>query len=1246
MRFFIRVICVVLASAAIAVMCSGCEDLGENRSVARMPPTYFRDIPGITEDEIRAIETFQGENKGFTYGVTPGTEAFYDENGEINGFAALFCDWASGIFGITFSPALYTMEELALGLEGGEVDFASGMLTDSYKRADSYVSATVAEREVKAIRLSGAADFQDIADVRPVRLAFASGGVGMGDGSVGDGDIGDGGMSDGVTGSGSMSDSGVGGGSAVSDGDVVPVFGFECDVVYTGGLEFAYDALKSGAADVFFCDSNDMAVFDAHDDVVFGDYLPLVLLPVEFAAVNPDYGPIISAMKKALQSGGFGYLSELHSAGFREYQKHSIIGRFDDRERAYLQEHHEVPIVAQYYNYPISFYNDIDKSWQGIVFDLLEEVASLTGLGFTVANDQTAEFPELLGKLEGGEASMITRMVRSRVRESQFLFTETSVMSDNYVLISKSDFRDIRIGEIPYVRVGLVRETAQAALFLSWFYNDDRTSAHDYADGLGGTVEYSGIDDAFEGLDRGEVDMIMSSNSQLLFKVNFQELTGYKANVTFDVALEANMAFNMDETELHSIIEKVLDRIDTAGISERWIKKTYDYQARLAKATLPWLVGASVLLSFVLILLFVLFRRRRHEGEKLKSMVQTRTADLEAANRTKSEFLANISHEMRTPLTAIIGLSGLTMEMDNLGEGVAANQEKIYSAGSTLLNIINDILDISKIEAGKLELNPNDYDTPSLINDVITQNILRIGSKPIDLTLDISADIPAALYGDDLRIKQVLNNLLSNAIKYTNEGTVELGMRAECLEDCESVWVTAWVRDTGIGVRPEDIDKLFSDYAQMDTKANRKIEGTGLGLAITKMMIELMEGTISVESEHGKGSVFTVRFKQRSVTKKSIGEDVAKSLRGLKYSDSKRKQGMQVNRVKMPYAKVLVVDDNITNLEVAKGLLKPYGMHVDCLTSGLDAIAAIRQGKVRYNAIFMDHMMPRMDGLEATRRIRGIGSAYSFGIPIIAFTANAIKGNEEMFLKNGFQDFLSKPIDTQRLDEALQRWVRNKEMETDPSFQDIATQESNKRAQVPDIATQEPYKSAHVPDITAQEPDKSAQVPDIATQELDKGVQEPNVTVQEPDEVAQELDERVLDGLRGIPGLDVQQALDRFLGDVETYISILRAYAQSIPAVLERMTGITTDGLHGYAIDVHGLKSASAGIGAEGISARAMDLETKSKASNLDSVLEMNDAFLHDVRILVDGICKWLAQYDAGTGKPVAHAPYTDSVLS
>ncbi|MDR2376705.1 MAG: response regulator [Treponema sp.] len=406
-------------------------------------------------------------------------------------------------------------------------------------------------------------------------------------------------------------------------------------------------------------------------------------------------------------------------------------------------------------------------------------------------------------------------------------------------------------------------------------------------------------------------------------------------------------------------------------------------------------------------------------AERTKALAEQVTI-AESASRAKSEFMATMSHEIRTPLNAIIGLSDIELQK-NLEADTFQAIKKIRGSGSILLGIVNDILDISKIEAGSFEIIPVEYHTAVLLSEAVRLNVIRIGNKPITFELEVDKGLPRKFIGDELRIKQILNNLLSNAIKYTREGKVRL----EVYREEENVLVLR-VSDTGIGIRQKDLDRLFTEYSQLDTRANRKIEGTGLGLAITRMLLELMDGTIAVESEYGKGSVFTARVPQQVADPTPLGRDWSEKLKAHEYFDA----GEETRIVPVSIAggiRVLVVDDVEINLDVARGLLEPYGLIVDTVLSGKEAIENIRRGEPRYGLILMDHMMPGMDGIEAVRIIRHeIDSDYARNVPIVALTANALAGNEEMFLKNGFTDYISKPIDIRLLDEILKKWVGNR----------------------------------------------------------------------------------------------------------------------------------------------------------------------------------------------------------------------------
>jgi len=406
---------------------------------------------------------------------------------------------------------------------------------------------------------------------------------------------------------------------------------------------------------------------------------------------------------------------------------------------------------------------------------------------------------------------------------------------------------------------------------------------------------------------------------------------------------------------------------------------------------------------------------------EITSVVEAKRA-AEAATRSKSEFLAMMSHEIRTPLNAIIGIAQIQLGDGSLPGKHAAALEKIFASGNSLLGIINDILDMSKIETGKLDLNVAEYDMPSLINDTVQLNVVRVGSRPIKLKLDISESLPARLYGDELRLKQILNNLLSNAIKYTEKGQVKFSVSHAAAGDY--VNLTFVVEDTGQGMRPEDRERLFTEYQRFNAEANRGTEGTGLGLNITRRLVEMMGGSICVESEYGKGSAFTVTVRQGIAGYAPIGKDLVRRLSDFTFSGERLAVRLQIAREPMPYGSVLVVDDVDTNLFVAEGLLRPYKLSVETAGSGREAIEKVGRGKT-YDVIFMDHMMPEMDGIEATHRLRELGYA---GL-IVALTANALAGSDEMFARKGFDGFVPKPIDARQLNAALNKFIRDRHPE-------------------------------------------------------------------------------------------------------------------------------------------------------------------------------------------------------------------------
>ncbi|WP_100217026.1 ATP-binding protein [Treponema primitia] len=519
----------------------------------------------------------------------------------------------------------------------------------------------------------------------------------------------------------------------------------------------------------------------------------------------------------------------------------------------------------------------------------------------------------------------------------------------------------------------------------------------------------------------------------------------------------------------------------------------------------------------------------------------------EAASESKSAFLAKTSHEIRTPMNAIIGMADILLRRE-LPRESHDDVESIKKAGMNLLSIINDILDFSKIESGKLDIVSNDYTPASMINDCINIIRPRLKDSPALFTAQVDSILPQTLSGDATRIRQVLLNLLSNAVKYTKEGTITLTVTAPPLPDtADSVLLTMMVADTGQGIQIEDMDKLFGDFQQVDLKRNQGIEGTGLGLAISRSLCRLMGGDITVSSVYGKGSVFTAAIPQKLVDAAPMAEI--------------DQPGKSLVRFTAPTAKILIVDDIVTNLNVAQGLLAPYQMDITTCTSGEEAVKLVTEKD--YDLILMDHMMPGIDGIEATALIRAWeGKQHlpegSKHIPIIALTANAISGMKEMFLEKGLDDYLSKPIEISKLDWIMAKWIP-----------------TEKRISVETEAVPMEPCAETAPDV-----------PDIK-----------------------------------IDGVDTAKGIAMTGGTEAAYRKVLSAFYQD---VLDRLPlfAVIPDlsSLSLFTTNVHALKSAAATIGAATVSAEAAELEAAGKSEDLARIIMGLSGFYRDLQNLADGI--------------------------
>ena len=627
----------------------------------------------------------------------------------------------------------------------------------------------------------------------------------------------------------------------------------------------------------------------------------------------------------------------------------------------------------------------------------------------------------------------------------------------------------------------------------------------------------------------------------------------------------------------------------------------------------------------------------------LKSLRKTMHS-LETASRYKSEFLARMSHEIRTPMNAVIGMAELASRED-VSTAAYEHIVMIKQSGQTLLSIINDILDFSKIEAGKLEIVPTEYLLSSLINDVVGIIQMRLDDSHVCFTVNIDSNIPNALLGDEIKIRQVLINMLSNAIKYTEEGYVILNVTGTISSNDENVInLVMEIQDSGKGIKPEDLRRLFEDFVQFDS--DRNIEGTGLGLSIAKHFIKSMGGNVTVHSEYGKGSIFTVTLPQvvrehdklavienpgekrvliyenRSVYADSIARSIdnlgveyvfaltdpdlfeklssgkwsfmfiafslyknvkelcsmfeakvkfviiadfgesldnpnltrlalpahsisiANILNGttddFAYSLSYSSINWSVTRFIAPEAEILIVDDIGTNLHVMEGLLRPYNMHISLCSSGMESIDAIT--KKKYDVVFMDHMMPEMDGVEATSRIRAldINDPYFTSVPIIAMTANAVSSAKAMFLTSGFDDFLSKPIDTIKLNSILERWI---------------PKEKQKRIVVP--RTRKKRSSGKASDIMLD-----PQIAEVFVRDANKAIS-------------------VLDDLMKNPG------------------------------------ALTEEDTRQYIVYTHGIKNALANIGKKELSAIAFKLEAAGREGRFEVISTETFSFINSLSALV-----------------------------
>ena len=519
---------------------------------------------------------------------------------------------------------------------------------------------------------------------------------------------------------------------------------------------------------------------------------------------------------------------------------------------------------------------------------------------------------------------------------------------------------------------------------------------------------------------------------------------------------------------------------------------------------------------------------------KEKNMLQ----ELVRANEAKSRFLANMSHEIRTPINGILGMDSMLLK-ECKDENLREYAKNIQSAGQSLLSIINDILDISKIESGKLEIIPIKYQLFSILNDCYNLTKVKLENKPVELVMQINENLPSWLYGDEVRIRQIINNFLSNAVKYTKEGKVTFCLDYEETSN-EQIQLVISVADTGIGIKEEDLGKLFESFTRIEEKRNRNIEGTGLGLNLTKNLVDLMGGEVSVTSTYGKGSCFTARIPQRIVDAKPMGDFGKRYQQYLKTSDDNTLSFVA------PEAKILVVDDVEMNLKVVQGLLKQTKIQIDTAISGRECLECVKRKK--YDVVFLDHMMPEMDGIETLQNMKSLTDNLSKETPVIMLTANAIVGAKEEYMEAGFTDYLTKPIQETQILEMLLKYL-------------------------PGELTCRNAKIKNPEEMVQTEQEEHIEEPETGPMQL----------------------------LEKLEGFDVQLGLSYCMNEKDFYTEMLKEYRKA-DKVSKLKQFFAEEDWNNYGVIVHGLKSTSLTIGAVHLSEEAKALEMAAKEGDTDYI--------------------------------------------
>ena len=916
----------------------------------------FREIEDITPDEIAAIETLQQKNTTLILGMLPSTDSFTLDDGTVSGVSARLAKWLSDFFGITVVARNYYWHELMDGLDDGSIALAGEFAPSPEHRAVYYLSSPINERGNRAYRLRNSEPLHVISQKRTLRYAFLEGGITL---------------------------------DAVEDD-----LEYNPEIIMAKDQQSAVTMLREQKVDVFVAE--DHSILMPTDEFKPEDIFPVFYSPVCLGTARDDVKFLLSAFDKYLRQNSRSTIVSIYKLGREDYLRHTFLSKLTPEESNYLAEHarklEPIPIVVEFDSYPSSFFNRQENEWQGIAIDVLKRITDITGLQFKIINKNTESWSTLLEWLESGKAALAAELIYSNARKSRFLWADTPYALDYYALISRANQEPVGMNQILNAKVGLIADSAYAELFMDWFPEHAKTYVFD-------TTEL-----AFAALGLGQIDFLMASQNRLLSATNFHEQAGYKTNVIFDRSYGVSFGFHKDEKLLRSIISKAQSLVETENIAGYWTRKVFDYRAKIARAQVPYLWGASALLLCILGLVLVLLKKNNNLQKNLEATVLERTAELEVqtetarmASKTKGDFLSRMSHEIRTPLNAIVGMSQIARRKA-IAESSQTLQplEEVICASTHLVELLNNVLDMSKIESCTFSLANEPFSLLAALRSVESIISQRCSESGVKFTTNLDVLEDAIIIGDALRLKQILINILGNAEKFTPEHK-SICLTTSLLSDSDTTILYEFtISDLGVGMSREQLATLFLPLEQTNTTSSTRYGGSGLGLVISQNLVKMMGGEITVVSSLGKNSTFKFNLEFAKGTEAQL-------------EASKQHQDVVV---KFSDARILIVEDMEINRIILVELLQDTEIAIEEAVDGQDGVDMFKNAEEGYyDLIFMDIQMPKMDGYAATRAIRQLPRNDARLVPIIAVTANAYQEDIDKAFESGMNGHLAKPID-------------------------------------------------------------------------------------------------------------------------------------------------------------------------------------------------------------------------------------------